>query len=516
MINLNIRAKIIGCFILIAVLTGIVGIFGYSGMSKIKAKQQEFVDFKLESILSISVLSQSQTAIASSQRALLIPQIFNDSSERKRHFAKKAIARLNLAIAQFDSLPHAENEKIVWDKYKKSINDWFVLYNQFIDLVNKKAKIYDYAEDKNDTLIQICDAEIYEAYGLSRKELSTPDQILIDLEGIVNKNIENANIETDSTMKWSSGILLILIILSIAIAIGVGIMLSGSITNPLDESVKLAEKLSVGDLTYRISTNKKDETGILSNSLNRTIEKLQNLVSSIKGSSDKLLNVSSEINSTSQILNDGASEQASETEEMASSVEEMILKIQENSKHAVQTDTISRNAVTGIDKVQKAMLNTYESVKVINERIVIIEDIAFQSNLLALNAAVEAARAGEHGAGFMVVASEVRKLAERSKTAASEISEIANKSLVISNEADNLLNDIIPEIQQTSTLVNGILKSSNELISVATLMSNTINQINTATQNNASIAEALAAASNQLFSQANILKEIVAFFNVSK
>ena len=84
------------------------------------------------------------------------------------------------------------------------------------------------------------------------------------------------------------------------------------------------------------------------------------------------------------------------------------------------------------DKLSSEAANSMKSVA---EKITIIGDIAFQTNILALNAAVEAARAGEHGKGFSVVAAEVRKLAERSKVAADEIHGLVNGGLKVSQEA---------------------------------------------------------------------------------
>lgn len=98
--------------------------------------------------------------------------------------------------------------------------------------------------------------------------------------------------------------------------------------------------------------------------------------------------------------------------------------------------------------------------KDIANKISIITDIAFQTNILALNAAVEAARAGEHGKGFAVVAAEVRKLAERSKLAADEIVTLAQKGLDLSQGAGKVMEEVLPKIQNTTKLVQEITAAS--------------------------------------------------------
>ncbi len=155
-------------------------------------------------------------------------------------------------------------------------------------------------------------------------------------------------------------------------------------------------------------------------------------------------------------------------------------------------------------------------MKTIAEKISIINDIAFQTNILALNAAVEAARAGEHGRGFAVVATEVRKLAERSKNAAEEIDELFRSGVKISEEAGQQLEAIVPEIEKTAKLIQEIAAASKEQNSGAEQINTAIQQLNIITQKSASTSGNVAVNAETLSKQAEKLRNIISFFTVNK
>jgi methyl-accepting chemotaxis protein len=195
-------------------------------------------------------------------------------------------------------------------------------------------------------------------------------------------------------------------------------------------------------------------------------------------------------------------------------MEEMSSNIQQNTDNAMQTEKISISSAQSMANVANASEESLVSVREITEKINIINDIAFQTNILALNAAVEAARAGEHGKGFAVVAAEVRKLAERSKIASDEIVSLSQKSRQVTEESGEMVEKILPEIEKTSKLVQEISAASQEQNAGADQVNSAIQQLNQVTQQNAAASEEMATSSEELSSQAEQLKDLISFFNI--
>ena len=282
----------------------------------------------------------------------------------------------------------------------------------------------------------------------------------------------------------------------------------------LHDVAALLSAFADGDLTKRIEAEYSGLFGQVKDSANATAENLTRVLGEVHAAADALTSAAGEVSSTAQSLSQAASEQAASVEETTATIDIMSASISQNSDNAKVTDGMaSKTSKEALDG-GKAVNDTVSAMKQIASKIGIVDDIAYQTNLLALNAAIEAARAGEHGKGFAVVAAEVRKLAERSQSAAKEIGELASNSVTTAEHAGKLLNEIVPSIQKTSELVQEISAASTEQSESVVQIGGAMGQLSKATQQNASASEELAATSEELSAQADQLQQSIGFFKI--
>ncbi|HPF06364.1 MAG TPA: methyl-accepting chemotaxis protein [Spirochaetota bacterium] len=317
------------------------------------------------------------------------------------------------------------------------------------------------------------------------------------------------------------------------IVIIISVFFGNSLSHPVVESAKVANKLAEGDLTGRIDIKyekRRDEVGTLVKSINAAIEKLEKMITSIAAAMQSLYYATDQINQGNQNLSQRTTEQASALEEIASTIEETTATITQNTdnaRHANSTSMASYEfAEKGGDLVNAAVTSINEisdSSKKIGEIISVINEIAFQTNLLALNAAVEAARAGEQGRGFAVVAGEVRNLAQRSGAAAKEIGELIRESIEKidrgteqANRSGDAIDEIIKSVKNVTQLISEITAASDEQKSGIDQINTAVMELDNMTQQNAALVEETASASEEMASQAMNLMEQMNMFKIEK
>ncbi|MEO5376433.1 MAG: methyl-accepting chemotaxis protein [Magnetococcus sp. DMHC-6] len=331
------------------------------------------------------------------------------------------------------------------------------------------------------------------------------------VENQVTEAHDNTKVIVDQTDQVIQ-ILLIMGTIAILLSATIGFILTSSISKPLFIIQAFCSDLALGDLSKSCQIHTQDEIGQMADTLNQAIDKLRETFREVQQASISVASGSTELSETSQTMSQGAVEQAASIEETSSAMEEMAANIAQNTDNSQKTQSIATKAAQDAADGGKAVNEAVTAMREIANKISIIEEIARQTNLLALNAAIEAARAGEHGKGFAVVAAEVRKLAERSQTAAGEISHLSASSVEVAEQAGNIMVKLVPDIQMTAKLVAEIASASQEQNQGTAQINQAIQQLDQVIQKNAGAAEEMAATSEELSAQADILQSSMTFF----
>jgi methyl-accepting chemotaxis protein len=287
---------------------------------------------------------------------------------------------------------------------------------------------------------QFRDSQVKNAAALAN--MSAQGDILI---AVSKKLTESQTVVRDTDAAHAKNLLLI----ATALAVAFGLLAAWAITRqiiiPLNQTLKVAERVAAGDLTHNLVSLRRDELGQLQRSMQSMTQGLRELVGGISDGVTQIASAAEELSAVTEQTSAGVNNQKIETDQVATAMNEMAATVQEVARNAEEAseaavaadqqaregDKVVGEAIAQIERLAVEVGHSTEAMGELKREsdkigsvLDVIKSVAQQTNLLALNAAIEAARAGEAGRGFAVVADEVRSLAQRTQKSTEEIEEL--------------------------------------------------------------------------------------------
>jgi methyl-accepting chemotaxis protein len=510
----RVGTRLIACFLTISLLGAVVGTIGIRNMGAINDQASILYQRELMGLSHIKEANINLIYIGRAISSMLLASKDEDKA-RFRTQLNEAMRQLHARTDAARPLFYSADGKRLFANFDAALAE----YDKLIPVMLQRIDAEPLQDDSS---------AVQYYFGPVRAKANVLDDLITDLSVRKEKNAADADAATTELYVSSRLYMTLLVLGSLGAGLAMGVIVTRSITKPLQQAVRVAQTVAAGDLSSHIETDAQDELGQLLHALRDMNGSLVKIVSEVRQGTGTIATASSQIAAGSQDLSSRTEEQASSLEETASSMEELTSTVKQNADNARQANQL---AVTASDVARRGggvvaqVVETMQSISESSGKIVdiisVIDGIAFQTNILALNAAVEAARAGEQGRGFAVVATEVRNLAQRSAAAAKEVKALIDTSVEkvgvgnrLVTEAGNTMEEIVSSVQRVTDIMGEISSASQEQNLGIEQINQAVAQMDQVTQQNAALVEEAAAASESMQHEAANLERVVSVFRL--
>jgi len=500
LINTRLVVKLMFTFFVMALIVAIVGIFSVRQFNSLGAKTQAVFTSEMAPLRD---LADMRFNMMDHYRRLHLAILTNDGTLRETLPALNARneARLDSLLSRLQPVLRSELEYTLMERYGRLLQQYRGAAGEAMSAA---------IEGRSEAALSLMEIDVHP---LAVALQHTMEQLM------TGHNSDAAELQRQSIEEIATGSMLILYIIAggFGLALLLGWLVTYSVIRQVGgepaTAVRMLRRIGGGDLTSRITLRRNDHASMLYH-LQQMLDRIVAVIADARNVSGAVVAASEQVSTAARALSSNAAEQAAGVEESSMSIEQISASVAQNADNARITDQMAMQNARDAEEGGRVVAEVVSAMQRIVRQISIIDDIAYQTNLLALNASIEAARAGEHGRGFAVVAAEVRKLAERSQTAAQDISEVAEGSFALSEQAGTLFGQMMPSIVRTADLTRQIAAGSREQAAALEQITSACTQLAHSTHLNASASEEFSATAEALSTQVAQLQETIRFFRV--
>jgi methyl-accepting chemotaxis protein len=535
--NLPVARKFLVAFGLVCTLCALLGGIVLAGMFKINDSTTQLAEIALPSARHLSQMASAMQVYRRADMGILLC----DTAECNDYYIKnrqRMAKQFQDEAAAYQDIHTDTSEHALFSSIREDFTAYMAASDHSIALLagGQKALAAQQTVGANALIYRRTDTSMNKAL-----EINT-------------QSSQRRCLDAASTFKSVRLLVLLMIAITLVLSAVIGWVLTQSIVPPLLRAKQVLESMAEKDLTGEMVVESSDEIGMMAMALNTAVTTVRKLLNSMQRGVETLGSAAVELSTCANKSSEDAKKQCGETNQIATATQEMAATVAEVSQNAEQANAASQETMrtasaggtaTGqtvermrsirdfTDQTVERMTSLAKRSEQIGHVVTAIREISEQTNLLALNASIEAARAGEQGRGFAVVAGEVRRLAERTKSATEEItgtiSSIQSETqetlelmesgktnaavgLTESENARHTLEEIITLAQHSGEQIAMIAAASTEQAAASSEISQSLGNICNVSANVSNAAEETMQASQELSKLAGELdREIKSF-----
>ncbi|HEN8712111.1 TPA: methyl-accepting chemotaxis protein [Pseudomonas putida] len=430
--NWTLRQRILASFAVIIAIMLLMVVAAYSRLVAIESAEEAVGTDSIPGVYYSSMIRSAWVDSYVTSQQLVGLSDHREITAADMELFKSFDERLKQHLASYQGTIHDKDDQDHFDTFIQMEANYTHIIGQVIEAYRR----HDYAEAE-----RLIKDVLTPAWSEGRNHLNTMIEYNREAADAANHQIVGAV----STAKGSMIVSLLLAIIAAGIC---GLLLMRAITAPVQRVVHALDKLRSGDLSMRLSLDRKDEFGAIESGFNEMAEALAKLVSQAQRSSVQVTTSVTEIAATSKQQQATATETAATTteigatsREIAATSRDLVRTMTEVTSAADQASSLAGSGQQGLARMEDTMHQVMGAADLVNAKLAILNEkasnitqmvvtivkVADQTNLLSLNAAIEAEKAGEYGRGFAVVATEVRRLADQTAVATYDIEQMVRE-----------------------------------------------------------------------------------------